>query len=307
MQNKDSSASQTYIKKQIMDDLEKQFSKRLKDKESFLYQDPGANVDMKRTPYRDITFYTINDIDKICSEPKIYVLKFVVTADYKLTLAQSGKPSYTVPDHLEMTGGKRCIAAGYLYVSPDKNITKIVSGCFDYATDQSSLIWPLLVLFKHVPEKLAHGRLDISHKVYDEVRYCDETKYSIIYNDLQLCLNNIQKYLLPDILELIEANLNAQSSSLRHAKELNLTMVTPLNFDEFDEFDSDSDQTSVESLPLENSLESLLKKRSYSPIFFTSEEFSSACATAKETLKRKLSSISEENSKSQKSSGLSLG
>lgn len=307
MQNKDSLYSYTHEKKETMEAFERKFYGRLDACIGpFKHQDQGAHVDMKRTPYRNIILHTVHDIDKICTENKEYKLRFVVTGDYKMTLAECGTPGYTLPDHLEMTEDKDCLAAGYLHIDwPSRRIKGIQSGCLEYKTDFDSLIWPLLILFKYAEEKF-DPRVCVSHTVYDEERYADYSSFSIPSRDLKLCLMKVLNSFETSETSVIKAaydvNLYARPSAITRLRELRLGQVPPCPI-AIESLDSDSEcdsgQTTLErsssegSLDLTSSTSSLVRRNS---IFasVTSDEFSAACAEAKAAVRKRRSDLAAE-------------
>ncbi len=307
MQNKDSLDSYTPDKKETMNWFEGLLYGRLDAWIGpFPHQDQGAYVDMKRTPYRNIILHTVHDIDRICTENREYKLRFVVTGDYKMTLAECGTPSYTLPDHLEMTEDKDCLAAGYLYIDwPVRRIKGIQSGCLEYKTDFASLIWPLLILFNN-SEQMFNQRIRISNVAYDEARYPDYSSFSVSFRDLKLCLTKVLNgFTITEgsaIKSAYDVNRDAQPSVISRQRERSFVQI-PLFPIAISSVDSDPEQegshTTIERSSSESSLELASSTRSLvgrNSIFslFTSNEFSAACAEASAAVRKRRSELAAE-------------
>ncbi|MCX7090393.1 MAG: hypothetical protein NTU48_02950 [Legionellales bacterium] len=114
---------------------------------------PKAELeDLKRSKYRKVDLYTINDINEIeCDEDYPDTIRYVVTNAYQLVLARAGRPSKYIPQHREMSKSAECIAAGKLILSNEtpKRVIGINYQTSDYSPNMASLLWPLTILVRH--------------------------------------------------------------------------------------------------------------------------------------------------------------
>ncbi len=109
--------------------------------------------DLKRSKDRNISLYTINDLDDVTyhDEDFVNILRYVVTTDHRLVLGEAGRPSKSIPQNIEMTKSSGCIAAGKIYLSNEnpQRILAIDHDSRDYEPDITSLLWPLIALDLH--------------------------------------------------------------------------------------------------------------------------------------------------------------
>jgi len=111
---------------------------------------------LKRSRDRDLTFYPIKTLAQVDVNPDAPMnLRYVVTSDYQMLLAPEGRPSKSIPQHLEMPNGATCIAAGNIFISTTepRQILGINHQSGDFQPGAGSLLWPLTILSQN-PEIL---------------------------------------------------------------------------------------------------------------------------------------------------------